>query len=83
MMSASQNEALTRVGPGTPGGMLMRNYWQPVALAEELDARQDGVIRPLIPVRILGQELVLFRDASGQLGVLDRDCPHRGVLLCP
>lgn len=79
MMSASQNETLTRVGPASPGGRLLRHYWQPIALREELDALQDGVSRPIIAVRILGQDLVLFRDGAGQIGLLDRDCPHRGA----
>ena len=73
-MSAEQNEWVTRVGPGTPGGTLQRRYWQPVALSEELPAE-----RPLKAVRVLGQDLVLFRDEAGKLGLLDRDCPHRGA----
>lgn len=74
MMSAEQNERITRVGPGTPAGALLRRYWQPVALREELDGE-----RPLRPVRLLGQEFVLFRDEQGRYGLLDRDCPHRGA----
>ncbi|HEY5208318.1 MAG TPA: Rieske 2Fe-2S domain-containing protein [Stellaceae bacterium] len=74
MMSAEQNGRVTRVGLGTPGGTLQRRYWQPIALTEELPAQ-----RPLKPVRVLGQDLVLFRDEAGKLGLLDRDCPHRGA----
>jgi phenylpropionate dioxygenase-like ring-hydroxylating dioxygenase large terminal subunit len=74
MISAEQNELMTRVGPDTPGGRLLRNYWQPVALVEELQGR-----RPVRPVRLLGQDLVLFRDEAGRYGLLDRDCPHRGA----
>ena len=74
MLSAAQNELLTRTGPGTPGGALMRRYWQPVALAEELDNP-----RPVKPVRLLGQDLVLFRDEAGRLGLFDRHCCHRGA----
>lgn len=74
MMSATQNQRITRVGPGTPAGALLRMYWQPVALADELAGN-----RPVVPVRLLGQDLVLFRDENGQLGLLDRDCPHRGA----
>src|SRR3954469_10616858 len=74
MMSAEQNRRLTEVGPGTTGGALLRRYWQPVALAEELHGP-----RPVRPVRVLGQHLVLFRDEAGRLGLLDRDCPHRGA----
>ena len=57
----------------------MRHYWHPVALSEELDQLQDGVARPLIAVRILGEDFVLFRDGAGKIGLLDRDCPHRGA----
>jgi phthalate 4,5-dioxygenase len=74
MMSHEQNERLVRVGPGTPCGTLQRHYWQPVALSEELVSE-----RPLRAVRVLGQDLVLFRDEAGRLGLLDRDCPHRGA----
>ncbi len=65
---------MTRVGPGTPAGALLRRYWQPVALKEEL---QES--RPLKAVRVLGQDFVLFRDETGHLALLDRDCPHRGA----
>ncbi len=80
-MRAEQNELLTRIGPGTPCGNLMRHYWQPVALLDEFDAALDPAmgIRPVKAVRVLGQELVLFKDASGEFGLLDRDCPHRGA----
>ncbi|AOB30838.1 dioxygenase [Bordetella sp. H567] len=74
MMSAQQNELITRVGPGTPAGRLLRNYWQPVALVEELPS-----IRPLKAVRLMGQDFVVFRDEDGRYGMLDRDCPHRGA----
>ena len=80
-MKAEHNELLTRVGPGTACGALLRRYWQPVALAEEFDPNVDPAMRqrPLKRLRILGQDLVLFRDASGVWGLLDRDCPHRGA----
>ncbi|MSP97680.1 MAG: aromatic ring-hydroxylating dioxygenase subunit alpha [Betaproteobacteria bacterium] len=74
MISAEQNDLLTRVGPATPAGSLLRNYWQPVALVDELQGP-----RPLKAVRLLGQDLVLFIDANGRYGLLDRDCPHRGA----
>jgi phthalate 4,5-dioxygenase oxygenase subunit len=74
MMSPEQNELMTRVGPGTKCGALMRHYWHPVALADELPAE-----RPAKPVRVLGQDFVLFRDERGRHGLLDRDCPHRGA----
>ena len=80
-MRAEQNELITRIGPGTACGTLLRKYWQPVALQDEFDARWDPEIgiRPVKPVRLLGQDLVLFRDGAGRYGLLDRDCPHRGA----
>jgi phenylpropionate dioxygenase-like ring-hydroxylating dioxygenase large terminal subunit len=74
MMSAQQNERITRVGPGTACGKLLRHYWQPAALTEELDGQ-----RPVVPVRLLGEDLVLFRDNRGRLGLVGRRCPHRGT----
>jgi phthalate 4,5-dioxygenase len=80
-MQAAINERITRVGPGTPGGELLRRYWQPVALLDEFDPQWDARMagRPLKAVRLMGQDLVLFRDAAGRFGLLDRDCPHRGA----
>ncbi len=80
-MQAELNERVTRIGPGTPCGALMRQYWHPVALLDEFDAALDPRmgIRPAKPVRLLGQDFVLFRDTSGRFGLLDRDCPHRGA----
>ncbi|RVU44502.1 Rieske 2Fe-2S domain-containing protein [Rubrivivax rivuli] len=80
-MQAALNERLTRIGPGTPCGELMRRYWQPVALLDEFDPALDPrmAVRPLKAVRLLGQDLVLFRDEAGRWGLLDRDCPHRGA----
>ena len=80
-MKAEQNERITRIGPGTPCGALMRSYWQPVALVDEFDPGIDPRMaeRPLKAVRVLGQDLILFRDAEGCWGLLDRDCPHRGA----
>lgn len=74
MLTAEQNDFITRVGPNAPAGKLLRRYWQPVALAEELNG-----VKPMKAVRLLGQDMVLFRDDKGQLGLLDRDCPHRGA----
>ncbi len=74
MMSQEQNDKITRVGPGSAAGQLMRKYWQPVALTDELPAE-----RPIKAVRLLGENFVLFRDEKGQYGLLDRDCPHRGA----
>jgi len=75
MLSVEDNELLTRVGPGTPMGELLRRYWQPVAAAGELERR------PTKEVTLLGEELVLYRDRSGTLGLIGRRCPHRRVSL--
>lgn len=74
MISAEQNDFITRVGSATPAGKLLRRYWQPAALKEELEGE-----RPIRAVKLLGQDFVLFRNESGELGMLDRDCPHRGA----
>jgi len=80
-MQAEQNQLITRIGPGTDCGALMRQYWQPAALVDEFDPRLDPRMkeRPVKAVRLLGQDLVLFRDGVGHWGLLDRDCPHRGA----
>src|SRR5262245_6440616 len=74
MISAEENNLLTQIGPGTLCGNLLRRYWQPVALAEELP--EGGA--PL-KVKILGEELVLFRDDQGRLGLIRLHCSHRGT----
>jgi phenylpropionate dioxygenase-like ring-hydroxylating dioxygenase large terminal subunit len=80
-VNLDDNLKLTRVGPGTPCGELMRRYWHPVALLDEFDPALDPRVgvRPLKAVRLLGQDLVLFRDADDRFGLLDRRCPHRGA----
>jgi phenylpropionate dioxygenase-like ring-hydroxylating dioxygenase large terminal subunit len=80
-MRASDNERLTRIGPGTPCGNLLRHYWQPVALLDEFDPAIDPRMaqRPMKPVRVMGEDFVLFRDDHGAFGLLDRACPHRGA----
>lgn len=71
MSGAAQNERLVRVGAGTPMGNLLRRYWHPVAAVAELDER------PIKTVRILGENLVLFRSKGGSYGLVERQCPHR------
>jgi 5,5'-dehydrodivanillate O-demethylase len=71
MLSKEENERLTRVGPGTAVGELLRRYWHPVAAAPEL------VRHPTKFVKVLGEELVLFKDAQGRLGLIDAHCAHR------
>src|SRR5437763_9809353 len=69
---ASQSEMMTRVGPGTVMGDLMRRYWLPALASSEVKADGD-------PVRImlLGEKLIAFRDSQGRVGVMDQRCPHR------
>jgi phenylpropionate dioxygenase-like ring-hydroxylating dioxygenase large terminal subunit len=74
MITQEENDLLTRVGPGMPAGELLRRYWQPLALTEELP---EGAA-PL-PVRLLGEDLVLFRDHQGRPGLLGLHCSHRGA----
>ncbi|ETW95291.1 MAG: hypothetical protein ETSY2_48360, partial [Candidatus Entotheonella gemina] len=69
-----EDTELTHVGPGTPCGEYMRRYWQPMCFSDEL---QDLPIR----VKLLGEELVAFRDFSGAVGLLELHCPHRGTSL--
>lgn len=77
MMSQEQNDRLTRIGPGQPAGELLRRYWMPAALSEELSGE-----RPVVGVTLLGERLVLFRDENGDPGLIQRHCPHRGADLC-
>ncbi|KEY99569.1 aromatic ring-hydroxylating dioxygenase subunit alpha [Sphingobium indicum] len=71
MLSEEKNRQLTQVGPGTPMGELLRRYWMPIAAEGELDKK------PVKAVRLMGEDLVLYRDLGGQLGLTDRHCPHR------
>ena len=71
MLTEQENERLTRVGPGTPGGELLRRYWHPVAIGSDL--AEHGAK----PVTVLGESLVLYRDRGGTLGLVDDHCPHR------
>lgn len=77
MLTREENEMLTRVGPGTPGGELLRRYWHPVGVAAELTTDH-----PTQTVRILGETLVLFRDTKERVGLLADRCAHRGASLC-
>jgi 5,5'-dehydrodivanillate O-demethylase len=74
MLTKEENDLLARVGSGTPAGELLRRYWLPVAVAQELTDES-----PTKHVRILGEDLVLFRDKKGRVGLLDDRCPHRGA----
>jgi 5,5'-dehydrodivanillate O-demethylase len=71
MLSKEQNEALTRVGPGTPMGELLRHYWYPVAFQKELDEW------PIKKVRLLGEDFALWKTPEGGYGIMQERCPHR------
>jgi 5,5'-dehydrodivanillate O-demethylase len=71
LLTNEQNKLLTQVGPGTPCGELMRRYWHPIAPEVWLNDN------PVQKVRILGEDLILFRDQQGRLGLIERRCPHR------
>src|ERR1700730_8491478 len=77
MLSRAENELLTRVGPGTAIGALLRRFWQPIALASELPVADGDPLR----IRVLGEDLVAFRDSNGTVGLLAANCPHRGASL--
>jgi nitrite reductase/ring-hydroxylating ferredoxin subunit len=77
MLSKADNELITQTGRGTPMGELMRRYWIPAFLSEEL----PGPDCPPIQVRILGEELIAFRDSQGRIGLLEEHCSHRGTSL--
>src|SRR5579871_1476622 len=73
MLTKEEAEAFSQVGAGTPMGELLRRYWHPIAAVGDLD--EDSVR----PVRLLGEDLVLFRDEAGRLGLLTDRCAHRGI----
>ncbi len=77
MLTFEENQTLTRIGPGTPTGDLMRRYWIPSTLSWELPDPDCPPIR----VRLLGEDMVVFRDTDGIVGVLDNYCPHRRASL--
>src|SRR3954466_5894907 len=71
MLSAEINERLTQVGPGTPMGEYLRRYWRPIGAESQFP--EPGARA----VRLLGEDLVLYKDLSGNFGLIDRHCPHR------
>lgn len=75
MLSVEQNKSITEVSPGTPMGTLLRRYWLPIAGTVELEEE------PTKAVRLLGEDLVLYKDKSGTLGLIGRACPHRRISL--
>ncbi len=77
MLTAEDNELLTRVGPGTPMGELFRRFWLPALLSEEIAKPDCTPVR----LRILGEDLLAFRDSSGRVGIIEAYCAHRGAPL--
>ena len=77
MLSKADNEFLTSAGTGTPMGELLRRFWMPALLSEELQER-DG---PPKKIRVLGEDLLAFRQTDGRVGIVEPHCPHRGANL--
>src|SRR6202046_4805998 len=73
MLKPEENERICRVGAGTPMGELLRRYWLPALLSEEVQENDGSPVR----VRLLGEDLVAFRDSKGAVGLVDAYCPHR------
>src|SRR5438132_4140444 len=77
MLSKEENEFLCRIGPGTPMGNFFRQYWLPAIRSDELPAPDCPPLR----VRLLGEDLIAFRSTSGEVGLIQNACPHRGASL--
>jgi len=77
MLSNEDNELITRISPGTPMGNLIRRYWVPALLSEEIPAPDCAPAR----VKLLGEDLVAFRDTQGRIGLIGEHCAHRGTSL--
>jgi phthalate 4,5-dioxygenase oxygenase subunit len=77
MLTKDQNELLCRVEGAAPMGQMMRRHWLPLCLSEEVTERDGAPVR----ARLLGEDLVVFRNSEGKIGVLDERCPHRGASL--
>src|SRR4051812_26241634 len=75
MLTQEQNDRLTRVGPGTPMGELLRRYWFPIVRESDLETE------PVLAVKLLGENLALYRNDNGDLGLVAQRCPHPGASL--
>ena len=75
MLTRAENDLLTQTGPGTPMGNLVRRYWIPALLSQELP-KPDG---PPLRLKLLGEKLIALRDSSGKVALFDPRCPHRGA----
>src|SRR5204862_2746168 len=77
MLTKEENELICHVGPGTPMGEMIRRFWIPACLSDELSEPDGDPIR----VRLLGEDLIAFRDTDGRVGLMEEHCPHRGASL--
>jgi phthalate 4,5-dioxygenase len=77
MLSKEDNELITHIGPGTPGGEMLRRFWLPALLVAEIPEPDSPPVR----ARLLGEDLVAFRDSKGRVGLIEANCPHRGASL--
>ena len=77
MLSQAENEYLCRIGPGTPMGTLLRRFWMPALISTEFPEPDCPPIR----MRLLGEDLIAFRDSTGRVGMIQNNCPHRGASL--
>src|SRR5437868_3175498 len=77
MLSTEENELLCRVGPGTPMGTFLREYWLPAFMTSELPEADGAPLR----LRLLGENLIAFRTTSSKFGLIANNCPHRGASL--
>ena len=77
MLTKKDNDTVCRVGPDTPMGTLMRQYWVPALLSKELPSLDSDPVR----VMLLGEKLIAFRDSTGRVGLIQNHCPHRGASL--
>jgi 5,5'-dehydrodivanillate O-demethylase len=75
MLTVEENERLSRVGPGSPMGTMLRRYWHPIATVPDLEREE------VLPVRVLGEDLVLYKTTAGQYGLIQQRCPHRSASL--
>src|SRR5258707_15789554 len=77
VLTKEENELICHVGPGTPMGEMIRRFWIPACLSDELSEPDCDPIR----LRLLGEDLVAFRDTNGKVGLMEEHCPHRGASL--
>src|SRR3970040_1915294 len=77
MLSKQDTAYLCRIGPGTPMGNLMRQYWMPAIRSDEVPAPESPPVR----IKLLGEELIGYRTTSGEVGLIQNSCPHRGASL--